>query len=150
MVIPKGWMAALAAVVLGFAASANAATYQFLSGRADISVTAGTTTLVENRTLFLDGIFATFDSVAPELSDFQFTTAPAQTIHLSSAFGGYDETPEDMATVLADFARAGLLNVGGGCCGSTPAHIAAIREAVAPYRPRTLPSLQASNESQAA
>jgi len=59
---------------------------------------------------------------------------------LPNAFGGYDETPADMATVLAEFADAGFVNMVGGCCGSTPPHIAAIAEAVkakAPRRPVT-------------
>jgi 5-methyltetrahydrofolate--homocysteine methyltransferase len=60
---------------------------------------------------------------------------------LPNAFGGYDETPEDMATVLREFAEAGLLNLVGGCCGTTPAHIAAIANAVAPVSPRKVPQL---------
>lgn len=50
---------------------------------------------------------------------------------LPNAFGGYDETPEDMGTILAEFAEANLVNLVGGCCGSTPPHIAAIARAVA-------------------
>ena len=49
---------------------------------------------------------------------------------LPNAFGGYDETPEQMATVLGEFAQKGWLNIVGGCCGSTPEHIAAIAKAV--------------------
>ena len=60
---------------------------------------------------------------------------------LPNAFGGYDETPEDMADVLREFARAGLLNLVGGCCGTTPAHIAAIADAVRGMPPRRLPQL---------
>jgi 5-methyltetrahydrofolate--homocysteine methyltransferase len=60
---------------------------------------------------------------------------------LPNAFGGYDETPEDMAAVLGEFARAGLLNIVGGCCGTTPAHIAAIGAAVAGVAPRALPRM---------
>jgi len=51
---------------------------------------------------------------------------------------GYDETPEMLATEIADWARAGLINIAGGCCGTTPAHIAAIAQAlqgIAPRRP---------------
>jgi len=58
---------------------------------------------------------------------------------LPNAFGQYDETPEYMAAQVAEFAREGLVNVVGGCCGSTPEHIAAIAEAVAAFPPRTLP-----------
>ena len=49
---------------------------------------------------------------------------------LPNAFGGFDETPERMAADLGEFARSGFLNFVGGCCGSTPAHIRAIAEAV--------------------
>jgi 5-methyltetrahydrofolate--homocysteine methyltransferase len=59
---------------------------------------------------------------------------------LPNAFGGYDETPADMAAVLGDFAANGWLNMAGGCCGSTPAHIAAIAQAVRPFPPRRPPS----------
>ena len=60
---------------------------------------------------------------------------------LPNAFGGYDESPEEMATVLGEFARAGLVNLVGGCCGSTPDHIRAIAAAVRGVAPRTIPSL---------
>jgi len=63
---------------------------------------------------------------------------------LPNAFGGYDETPEDMATVLREFADAGLLNIVGGCCGTTPEHIRAIGEAVSGLPPRALPRLEAA------
>jgi len=63
---------------------------------------------------------------------------------LPNAFGGYDETPEDMAGVLREFAEAGLLNLVGGCCGTTPAHIRAIAEAVASLPPRALPQFEAA------
>ena len=49
---------------------------------------------------------------------------------LPNAFGGYDESPDDMSAVLRDFATAGFVNLVGGCCGSTPPHIAAIAKAV--------------------
>ncbi|MCX7625856.1 MAG: methionine synthase, partial [Candidatus Sumerlaeaceae bacterium] len=58
---------------------------------------------------------------------------------LPNAFGGFDETPEMMAQEIADFAAAGWLNIVGGCCGTTPAHIAAIVEAVKGLAPRRLP-----------
>ena len=57
---------------------------------------------------------------------------------LPNAFGGYDETPQEMAKTLGEFARGGLLNLVGGCCGTTPEHIAAIAEAVRGVLPRTL------------
>ncbi|MFV2068830.1 MAG: methionine synthase, partial [Pirellulales bacterium] len=49
---------------------------------------------------------------------------------------GYDETPEEMARVLGEFAAAGWLNIVGGCCGTTPNHLRAIAEAVRPHPPR--------------
>ncbi|MGN0934073.1 homocysteine S-methyltransferase family protein [Falsigemmobacter intermedius] len=55
---------------------------------------------------------------------------------LPNAFGQYDEGPEDTARQIAGFAEAGLLNITGGCCGTTPEHIRAIAEAVAPFSPR--------------
>jgi 5-methyltetrahydrofolate--homocysteine methyltransferase len=58
---------------------------------------------------------------------------------LPNAFGEYDETPEDMAGLIGEFARSGLLNLVGGCCGTTPAHIKAIADAVDGVPPRTLP-----------
>jgi 5-methyltetrahydrofolate--homocysteine methyltransferase len=59
---------------------------------------------------------------------------------LPNAFGGYDETPEQMAGVLGEFAANGWLNLVGGCCGSTPAHIAAIAAAVRSLPPRVIPA----------
>ncbi|MEE9263395.1 MAG: homocysteine S-methyltransferase family protein, partial [Vicinamibacteria bacterium] len=56
---------------------------------------------------------------------------------LPNAFGEYDETPEQMASVLGEFAREGWLNFAGGCCGSTSEHTKAIAEAVRGVRPHT-------------
>jgi 5-methyltetrahydrofolate--homocysteine methyltransferase len=55
---------------------------------------------------------------------------------LPNEFGQYDESPEYMAEVLREFAQSGLVNLVGGCCGTTPAHIRAIAEAVAGLPPR--------------
>lgn len=55
---------------------------------------------------------------------------------LPNAFGEYDETPETMTSHLAEWAQSGLLNIVGGCCGTTPAHIAAFAKAVDGARPR--------------
>lgn len=55
---------------------------------------------------------------------------------LPNAFGEYDETPEQTASVLRTFAEEGLLNIVGGCCGTTPDHIRAIAEAMAGMPPR--------------
>ncbi len=57
---------------------------------------------------------------------------------LPNAFGGFDETPERMAADLREFAGSGWLNIVGGCCGSTPEHIAAIAEAVRDLPPHTV------------
>ncbi len=58
---------------------------------------------------------------------------------LPNEFGGYDETPEDMAGMLHEFASSGLLNIVGGCCGTTPDHIGAIANAVSDVSPRSAP-----------
>ena len=55
---------------------------------------------------------------------------------LPNAFGQYDESPEETAALVAEFARSGFLNIVGGCCGTTPAHIKAVAEAVKGLRPR--------------
>ncbi len=55
---------------------------------------------------------------------------------LPNAFGEYDESPAETASILAGFAEAGWLNMVGGCCGTTPEHIRAVAEAVAPFAPR--------------
>ncbi|WP_417261721.1 homocysteine S-methyltransferase family protein [Celeribacter sp.] len=57
---------------------------------------------------------------------------------LPNAFGQYDETPEQTAAQVGEFAREGLVNVVGGCCGTTPDHIAAIADAVASFAPREI------------
>ncbi len=67
---------------------------------------------------------------------------------LPNALGAYDETPDQTATIIGEFAEAGFVNLVGGCCGTTPAHIAAIAEAVRGVRPRSFepraPRLQLS------
>ncbi len=60
---------------------------------------------------------------------------------LPNEFGGYDDAPGHMSELLGEFAQAGLLNIVGGCCGTTPEHIRAIAEAVATCVPRKLPDL---------
>ena len=59
---------------------------------------------------------------------------------LPNAMGGYDETPAQMADAARDFAESGFVNVIGGCCGTTPAHIRAMAEAVQNIKPRRIPS----------
>ncbi|MGP5307181.1 methionine synthase [Vreelandella alkaliphila] len=55
---------------------------------------------------------------------------------LPNEFGEYDQTPEEMAAIVSEFAESGLVNIIGGCCGSTPEHIRAIAEAVSSMAPR--------------
>ncbi|MGA1370794.1 MAG: methionine synthase [Pseudomonadales bacterium] len=55
---------------------------------------------------------------------------------LPNAFGGYDETPESMAAILGEFADSGLVNLIGGCCGTRPEHIAALRATINGKPPR--------------
>ncbi len=61
---------------------------------------------------------------------------------LPNAMGEYDETPESMAASMGAWAADGLLNIVGGCCGTTPAHIEAIAQAVAPFPPRRIPEIE--------
>jgi 5-methyltetrahydrofolate--homocysteine methyltransferase len=61
---------------------------------------------------------------------------------LPNEFGQYDESPEYMARLIGEFAASGLVNIVGGCCGTTPDHIAAIAAAVAPHRPRAIPVIE--------
>ena len=57
---------------------------------------------------------------------------------LPNAFGEYDETPEQMAEQIREYVEKGLVNIVGGCCGTTPEHITAIAEVVEKYDPREL------------
>ncbi|MFH1051586.1 MAG: methionine synthase [bacterium] len=70
---------------------------------------------------------------------------------LPNEFGGYDETPTDMSTVLEDYAKSGFLNIVGGCCGTTPEHIKEMADVVVKHRPRrtiTNYELRITNDSQ--
>ncbi|HEX4534769.1 MAG TPA: methionine synthase, partial [Rhizomicrobium sp.] len=58
---------------------------------------------------------------------------------LPNEFGGYDQSPEIMAEMIGEFARSGLVNIVGGCCGTTPAHIKAFGEAIKGVKPRAVP-----------
>lgn len=64
---------------------------------------------------------------------------------LPNAFGHYDETPEVMAEQIREYAEKGLINIIGGCCGTTPDHIKAIAEMVKNYKPRKI--IQSNNVS---
>ncbi|WP_424949248.1 methionine synthase [Deinococcus sp.] len=80
------------------------------------------------------------EHLRPHLREIAANTAHLVSVHpnagLPNAFGEYDETPEQTSSILGEFAAEGLLNIVGGCCGTTPEHIKAIRDAVAPYQPR--------------
>src|SRR5258707_4474085 len=60
---------------------------------------------------------------------------------LPNAFGEYDETPQQTAAILGEFAASGFVNMVGGCCGTTPEHIRAVVRAVAGLPPRAVPSI---------
>ncbi|WP_227691538.1 methionine synthase [Psychrobacter aestuarii] len=60
---------------------------------------------------------------------------------LPNEFGEYDETAEETAALLESFAKSGILNIVGGCCGTTPAHIRSIADMVANYPPRSIPTI---------
>ncbi len=60
---------------------------------------------------------------------------------LPNAMGEYDETPDQTAAIVSEWAKAGWVNMLGGCCGTTPDHIAAIAASVKGYAPRVLPEL---------
>jgi len=76
-----------------------------------------------------------------DIADCQVSAHP--NAGLPNAFGEYDQTPEEMAPVLGEFAQSGLVNIVGGCCGTTPEHIRAIAEAVHGLPPRKLPVIDA-------
>jgi 5-methyltetrahydrofolate--homocysteine methyltransferase len=61
---------------------------------------------------------------------------------LPNAMAEYDELPEETAGYIHEWAEAGWLNITGGCCGTTPAHIKAIVETVAPFKPRIVPTIE--------
>jgi len=61
---------------------------------------------------------------------------------LPNAFGGYDETPEQMADAVKEYLELGIINILGGCCGTTPAHIKCFAEVAKSYQPRLINKLQ--------
>lgn len=61
---------------------------------------------------------------------------------LPNEFGEYDQSPQQMAELIAEFARSGFVNIVGGCCGTTPEHIKALAKAVEGIPPRKLPELK--------
>lgn len=63
---------------------------------------------------------------------------------LPNEFGEYEQTPEEMAVVIRQFAESGFLNIVGGCCGTSPAHISAIAETVKAFKPRKIPEIESA------
>ncbi|MDE2350744.1 MAG: homocysteine S-methyltransferase family protein, partial [Alphaproteobacteria bacterium] len=79
----------------------------------------------------------------PYLADLSAAADTLVSVHpnagLPNEFGGYDDGPESMAEVIGEFARAGIVNIVGGCCGTTPAHIRAFAKAIEGVAPRQVP-----------
>ena len=76
-----------------------------------------------------------------ELSDISpFPICVYPNAGLPNEFGQYDQTPEEMVEIIEDFAKSGILNIVGGCCGTTDKHIQAISKAVQKYPPRKIPT----------
>ena len=70
-----------------------------------------------------------------------FFTSAHPNAGLPNAFGAYDESPEEMAAQIKEYLEKGLVNIVGGCCGTTPAHITAIAELARTYAPRKIKTL---------
>ena len=83
------------------------------------------------------------DLLRPYVEEFAekapFLTSAHPNAGLPNEFGAYDETPEQTASSFEDFFKHNFLNIAGGCCGTTPAHIKAIAEAASKYKPRQVP-----------
>ncbi len=86
------------------------------------------------------------DQLRPYLTDLSNIADTYVCIHpnagLPNELGDYDETPKYMAATIREFAKSGLVNIVGGCCGTTPEHIKAISDAVADVTPRCIPKVQ--------
>ncbi|GAB3681210.1 methionine synthase [Actinocorallia lasiicapitis] len=84
------------------------------------------------------------DEMRPHIADLHrlagIYTACHPNAGLPNAFGGYDQTPEETGRLVGAFAREGMVNIVGGCCGTSPAHIAKIAEEVRGLPPRVVPS----------
>lgn len=85
------------------------------------------------------------DELAPHVAELSGFCSEFVSVHanagLPNAMGGYDLSPEDMAAYVKEWAEKGLINIAGGCCGTTPAHIKAIASAVSGMRPRIRPDI---------
>ncbi|MBS1154385.1 MAG: methionine synthase [Proteobacteria bacterium] len=86
------------------------------------------------------------DLLRPYVEEMARVSASFVSVHanagLPNAFGEYDLTPVDMAVQVREWAESGLINIVGGCCGTTPEHIAAIADAVTAISPRVLPQIE--------
>ena len=93
-----------------------------------------------------DCTFRQYDAAGREIVEARFARAEfgafRQNAGLPNEFGEYDESPEGMAKSLGEFAKTGLVNIVGGCCGTTPDHIRAIAEAVRDVPPRVVPTAE--------
>ncbi|HEX3924201.1 MAG TPA: homocysteine S-methyltransferase family protein, partial [Streptosporangiaceae bacterium] len=85
--------------------------------------------------------------IRPHLADLSRLAGTYTAAHpnagLPNAFGGYDQEPEETGRLVGEFAASGLANIVGGCCGTTPEHIARIAQAVAGLPPREVPAAAA-------
>ncbi|MFP4537500.1 MAG: homocysteine S-methyltransferase family protein [Dichotomicrobium sp.] len=94
---------------------------------------------------FIIGLNCSFgaDQLRPVVAELSAVADTLLSVHpnagLPNEMGEYDESPEEMAGKLEEWAKSGFLNIVGGCCGTTPEHLRAIAEAVAPYPPREIP-----------
>ena len=68
----------------------------------------------------------------------EFNTSAHPNAGLPNAFGEYDQSPEQMQALIEDYLQDGLINIIGGCCGTSPAHIKAIAEVAKKYKPRQI------------
>jgi 5-methyltetrahydrofolate--homocysteine methyltransferase len=71
-----------------------------------------------------------------DITDFHTSAHP--NAGLPNAFGEYDQTPSQMQALIKDYLQDGLINIIGGCCGTSPAHIKAIAEVAQNYKPRAI------------
>jgi 5-methyltetrahydrofolate--homocysteine methyltransferase len=86
--------------------------------------------------------------IRPHLADLARLAGTYTSAHpnagLPNAFGGYDEMPQETGRLVGEFAASGLVNIVGGCCGTTPEHIAEIAAAVSGVAPRAVPAISGS------
>lgn len=72
----------------------------------------------------------------------EFNTSAHPNAGLPNELGEYDQGPEEMANIIKKYANHQLINIIGGCCGTTPEHISKIKEAVQPFSPRVIPNIE--------